>query len=105
MASEKNVQLIICEKPSVAAVMASALAEGNALKKTEGGTPYYELKRNGKEIIVVPAVGHVYSLKQKEGQKGYPVFEIEWVPSSEANKAAAFTKKYLNSLKLFLNKH
>lgn len=93
-------ELIITEKPSSAAKMAAALADGKAVKKNEKGVPYYELSHNKKDIVVASAVGHLYGLSEKKSSKGkYPVFDIEWRPSSESNKGAAFTKKYATLLR------
>ena len=88
--------LIITEKPQAAMKIASAL--GKARKYNEGGVPYYEVERNGKEIVVASAVGHLYNLEYKAGQKGWPIFELEWRPSYERT-SSAFTKKYYSLLK------
>ena len=97
----KKIQLIICEKPSAMAKVAEALADKKSKKITNRSkVSYYELEHKGKKIIVVCAVGHLYGLKQTKGLKSkYPVFDIEWAPSSEINKKAAFTKKYLDVIK------
>ncbi|MFA6035428.1 MAG: DNA topoisomerase I [Candidatus Micrarchaeia archaeon] len=91
-------QLIICEKPRVAEKVASALAEGNVERKQLNNVAYYLIKRAGKEIAIAPAVGHLYTLKQVKPGSGYPVFDIEWAPSYEVDKGAAFTKAYLKNL-------
>ena len=94
-------ELIICEKPSAANKMADALAEGKPLKKSSREkVPYYEITRGKRDIVIVPAVGHLYGLEEKE-KKGwtFPVFDIEWKPASEINKKADFSKKYLNTIK------
>ncbi len=94
-------ELIICEKPSAAVKIANALAEGKALKKnSKEGVPYYEITRGERDIVVVPAVGHLYGIAEKE-KKGwtFPVFDIEWKPASEVNKKADFSKKYLSTIK------
>jgi len=91
-------QLIICEKPRVAEKVASALADGKVERKQLGNTSYYLIKRHGKEIAVAPAVGHLYTLRQVKSGSGYPVFDIEWAPSYEVDKGAAFTKAYLKTL-------
>ncbi|NUN11939.1 DNA topoisomerase I [Candidatus Micrarchaeota archaeon] len=89
--------LVIAEKPKVAEKIASAL--GKPSKKIEGGVSYYELTK-GKDLVrIASAVGHLYSLKSKEKGSTYPVFDIEWVPSSDVNARADFTKKYFNLLK------
>ncbi len=88
-------QLIIAEKPKVAEKIASAL--GKAIRKAQGGVAYYEIPE--KNAVVAPAVGHLFSLKQKTPGSGYPVFEIEWVPSFEMDKKSDFSKKYYALLK------
>lgn len=93
---EKNSILIITEKPQAAQKIAAAL--GNESKYSEDGVAYYELERGGKKIIVASAVGHLLGLDYVKGQKGWPIFEIEWVPSYE-KKSGAFTKRYFMLLK------
>jgi len=93
---EKNSVLIITEKPQAAMKIASAL--GNARKIGNFGVSYYDVEKDGKNISVASAVGHLYNLTYKKGQSGWPIFEIEWEPSYE-KKNAEFTKKYLELLK------
>jgi len=88
--------LIITEKPQAALKIANAL--GDARKLSDNGVPYYELERNNKKILVASAVGHLYNLNYVKGQKGWPIFNLEWTPSYE-KKNSAFTKKYLDLLK------
>lgn len=95
-AKPKDSILIITEKPQAAQKIAFALGTPN--KYTENGVSYYELMNNNEKIIVSSAVGHLFNLEYKEGQKGWPIFEIEWRPSYE-KKSAAFTKKYYLMLK------
>lgn len=94
------VELIISEKPKAAQRIAEALADGKPLKKNEKGVSYYEITRNGKDIIVASSVGHLFGIAEKE-KKGlrYPVFDVEWKPLYEINKDAAFSKKYYDVLK------
>jgi len=89
--------LVICEKPSVAQRVAQALGK-DAKRKMFNGVSYYELNRGGEQIYVAPAVGHIYTLKEKNGG-GYPVFEVGWVPSYQVDKGAYYTKKYLDVIK------
>ncbi|MDP7282164.1 MAG: DNA topoisomerase I [Candidatus Undinarchaeales archaeon] len=97
-------ELIVTEKPKVSQRVAEALADGPVTKTKYGSIFYYILERAGKKIVVAPAVGHVYTLKHKKGQTGFPIFDIEWIPSSEAHKGAAFTKPYVETLQ-FLGKN
>ncbi|WP_087037941.1 DNA topoisomerase I [Thermococcus litoralis] len=91
--------LIIAEKPNVARKIAYALAEKKPIRKTIGKVPYYELTRDGKKIIVAPAVGHLFSLAPKEKTYGYPVFDIEWVPVYVAEKGKSYAKDYIKALR------
>ncbi|NJE42483.1 DNA topoisomerase I [Thermococcus sp. GR6] len=92
------VTLIIAEKPNVARKIAYALAEGRPVRKTIGKVPYYEFTRDGKRIIVAPAVGHLFSLAPKTKTYGYPVFDIEWVPVYVAEKGKSYAKDYIKAL-------
>lgn len=90
-------EIIVCEKPKAAQKIAAAIADGKVDKKVDNKVPYYELKRGGKKIIVVSAVGHLYGLSEKDGKKWtYPTFNVEWKPISQLDKNAAFSAKYLS---------
>jgi len=88
-------ELVITEKPQAALKIAASL--GKAIKKGGRGVPYYEVNRNGKEIIVACAVGHLFTLKQEKARQKLPVFDIEWVPNYLARKND-FTKRYYDTL-------
>ncbi len=99
-------ELIITEKPKAAQMIASALADkGKPVKKSEGGVPYYEIKRGKESILVGCAVGHLFGVGEnaveKKKRKGwsYPVFDVEWKPAFDIDKGAAYTKKYIDVLK------
>ncbi len=98
-------ELLITEKPKAANKIASALAEGKFEKKSYRKVPYYEIQRDGKDIVVACAVGHLYTVaeKEKNGFK-YPVFDIEWKPSYQVGKGSKFTKKYLDAIKSLCKK-
>ena len=91
---KRDVTLIITEKPQAALKIASAL--GNARKYSENNVPFYELTRNGKTLIVASAVGHLFNLTYAKGEKGWPIFKTEWIPSYER---AAFTRRYYELIK------
>jgi len=94
-------ELIICEKPSSAARIAQALADGKPVKKNIGGVPYYELSHNKRDIVVSAAAGHLYGVGEQGDKRtyDYPVYAIEWKPNAELSKDAAFSKKYITALK------
>jgi DNA topoisomerase-1 len=88
--------LIITEKPDAASRIASALdAEGKAEKIVENSVPYYVAKRS-EDIVVVPALGHLYTVaSKKRGKRDYPVFDFHWVPRYLAERGAARIRTWL----------
>lgn len=91
--------LIITEKPQAALKIASAL--GAAKKYAENRVPFYELTRNGRQIIVACAVGHLFNLTYSKGQTGWPIYNMEWEPSY---KKAAYMKNYYDTLSKLRNR-
>jgi len=93
-------ELIITEKPQAAKKIAESLADTKATKLSENKVPYYKLTHKGKEIVVASAVGHLYTVAEKEkGKWQYPIFDVAWVPSSKVSKTSAFTSKYATVLR------
>jgi len=93
------VTIIICEKPDAMLHIAKALTEKNLKKKTSSfGVDYYEFEKGKNKFLAVPAVGHLFNLKQKGKGWGYPIFDVEWVPSYKAVKKSAFSEKYFKTL-------
>ncbi|MDP2924971.1 MAG: DNA topoisomerase I [Nanoarchaeota archaeon] len=90
--------LVITEKPQAAAKIAAALSEGREIKRSDNGIPYYELERNGREIRVACAVGHLFTVSQIKKGTDYPIFDIAWFPNYEIKKKD-FTKKYFQLIK------
>ncbi len=90
-----NYVLIITEKPAAAAKIADAL--GNAKKLAKNGVAYYELIRDGKKFVVACAVGHLFTVVQKEKSGKWPVFDLEWKPNFETKKND-WSKKYYTTL-------
>jgi DNA topoisomerase-1 len=89
--------LIISEKPTAAKAIAEALADGEP-KKIGEKVYYYEFKRDGEKFVVVPAVGHLFTLKQTDKGWNYPVFNVDWVPSFKANRLASFAEPYFRNI-------
>ena len=56
-------QLIVSEKPNAAFKIAQALGTPKEVRK--GKVKYYELDLKNKKILVVPAVGHLFTLAEK----------------------------------------
>ncbi len=89
-------ELIIAEKPSVAIRIAYAISNAKPKLIRDKGINYFYIKEDDKEIYVVAAAGHLFTLKEKKKSNELPVFDIEWAPSYKINKRAYFTKRYLD---------
>ncbi len=89
--------LIVTEKPTAAKAVAEALADSKPTKVGEKAA-WYEFTKDNKKFITVPAVGHLFTLKQADKGWFYPVFNVEWVPSFKANKFAAFSEQYYRNI-------
>jgi DNA topoisomerase I len=92
-------ELIICEKPSTMEKIAQALADGKPVKKADSGISFYEISHKGKDIVVASAVGHLFTVAEKEKSFKYPSYEVEWRLSADVDKNSAFSKKYATLLK------
>ncbi len=91
-------ELIISEKPDAAKKIAQALADGKPLKQSINGVPYYQVTHQGRDLVVASAVGHLFTVAEKNKSFDYPVFDIHWVPAADVDKSAAFSRKYLKAL-------
>ena len=89
--------LIITEKPDAASRIAAALDSGGNVKKNVAhGVPYYQVCRNG-DLVVVPALGHLYTLaEEKTAKRDYPVFSYRWVPRYVAERKASRIRVWLD---------
>ena len=89
--------LILTEKPTAAKAIAEALSDDKP-KKVGDKAAWYEFTKDGKDFVTVPAVGHLFTLKQASKGWAYPVFDVEWVPSFKANKFASFSEPYFRNI-------
>jgi len=91
--------LIITEKPDAAKRIALALDENEKPRKMEKNQmPYYLAKRD-REIVVVPALGHLYTVAaEKTGRSQYPVFNYKWAPRYAAERGAGRCRLWLEAI-------
>ena len=88
--------LVVCEKPTAARRIAQALDDDGAPEGfSERGVPYFVARRGKLDLIVVSALGHLFSVAQKGGKWTYPVYDYEWVPSHVADKRMARTRRFV----------
>jgi DNA topoisomerase I len=93
-------ELIITEKPSQAKKVAEALADTKPDQYKVKKVSYYKLTHKKKEIVVACAVGHLFTVAEKD-KKGwvYPTFNIEWKATHEVGRGSDYTKEYLTTIK------
>lgn len=94
--------VMVGEKPNVASKLAQAL--GNYSIEENRGVKNYIIERDNEKIIIAPAVGHIFNLKQTADGWDYPVFEVEWAPTFETSDSADYMKKYYRNLRDQLDK-
>ncbi|MFH0836906.1 MAG: DNA topoisomerase I [Candidatus Aenigmatarchaeota archaeon] len=91
------VTVIIAEKPTAARSIAKALAEKDLKENvSEEGVKWYEFTNKNKKYQVVAAVGHLFTLKNTKKGQSYPIFDLDWIPTFQASKFGAFSKKYFD---------
>ncbi len=99
---------ILCEKPKVCFKIAKALSKSTKKvvfeKKRKIEVYRYEMNVNGERIAVVPAVGHVFSLRETNKSFDYPVFNIKWDFIYKVDKNAKHVEPYIKQLQAVLNK-
>ncbi len=91
--------LIVCEKPSAAVKIASALAAKRPKKGDFNGVPYYEFERGNERMVVVPALGHLFTLKNLKPMRTYPVYDIDWMPTHEVDRKAKRTQVFVEAIR------
>lgn len=78
--------LIVTEKPDAAKRVAYALdSQGKPKHLKKNGVPYFVAQRDEK-LIIVPSIGHLYTIIQDKGKHNYPVFNFKWVPRQLAER-------------------
>ncbi|KZX13434.1 DNA topoisomerase I [Methanobrevibacter curvatus] len=96
-------ELIICEKPSSSEKIAKALSSKANKMKYGKKVFYWELEKDGKDITVLSAVGHLFSLTPKNQRERF-YFDLKWVPLYETDKSKGYVKEYLAAIKKFTKK-
>ena len=92
--------MLICEKPDAAKKIAVALASKVENVKSSQNVIYYKFEVNEKLHYAVPAVGHIFGLKDTSKQGWtYPIFDYDWFPTYEIDKDAEYSKRYFEALK------
>ena len=90
--------LIVTEKPDAAKRIAHALdRQGKPKHLKENGVPYYVANRD-RELVVVPAIGHLYTIIQESGKRShYPAFNFKWTPRHLAERKAKDIRRWVEA--------
>jgi DNA topoisomerase-1 len=90
--------LIVTEKPDAAKRIAAALdLQGKPKQFKENGVPYFVANRD-RELVVVPAIGHLYTIVQDGGKRsGYPAFTFKWTPRHLAERKAKNIRNWVDA--------
>jgi DNA topoisomerase-1 len=88
--------LIITEKPDAAQRIAEALdLRGKPQRAEDRTVPYFKAERD-KPLLIVSALGHLYTIVQEHGKKSdYPVFNFKWAPRHQAEKKAKHIETWI----------
>ncbi len=103
MENNKKVELIIAEKPAAAKKIAYAIGNNVSVLR-HNNIPYYRFELDDKIVYVASAVGHLFTLEEREKSWEWPSFDIEWKELYKVNKAQAYSKDYLDLLKQLIEK-
>jgi len=92
--------LIISEKREAAERIARALDDnGSPSRFEEQGVPYFEAYHDGRRLLVVPAIGHLYTIApDRRGGFYYPVFNIKWTAAFLFDRRTAHTRKWIAAI-------
>lgn len=94
-------EVIICEKPKSAEKIAKALSSKAKKNVFNKKVKYWTLERDGKDITVLSAVGHLYSLTP-DNPKDKVYFDLHWAPLFEIDKKYKnYTKDYVRAIKKY----
>ncbi|RMG32847.1 MAG: DNA topoisomerase I [Methanobacteriota archaeon] len=97
----KDYILALAEKPTAAKRIAEAISEGkpkkNIVKVRAFGMKLYDIEvysatYEGHYIIIIPALGHLFTLVQHGTGWTYPTYDYKWVPISIRKKPSKFSK-------------
>ncbi len=96
--------LIVTEKPEAARRIAQALdKEGKPEKVEEKGVPYFHVLRD-KKLVVVTALGHLYTVVHERGRRNYyPVFSFKWVPRYLAERGSKNIRAWIEVISELAN--
>ncbi len=97
--------LIIAEKPSVARKISSFLSNNRyRIIRFSKNIYYYYFNLEGKNVYVVPAIGHLFTLSDLDKKYDYPTFNYRWVPSYFEDGIIA-KKYYIEMFSKFKNEN
>jgi DNA topoisomerase-1 len=92
--------LVVCEKPIAAKRIAHALDDDSTPENyREHGVPYHIARRGKEDLIIVSALGHLYTIVQDGDGWTYPMLDFRWNPLYQADKKLARTRNFIDVIK------
>lgn len=93
----KMYTLIVTEKPDAAKRVAYALDwQGKPRHLRKNGVRYFLAQRD-RQLVVVPAIGHLYTIVQEKGKHNYPIFDFKWTPRHLADRKAKSIRNWVET--------
>ncbi|MHA1304445.1 MAG: DNA topoisomerase I [Candidatus Heimdallarchaeaceae archaeon] len=87
----------ISEKPQAAGRLAWAIDENNKpQRKRINNVPVYICNRDGQKIVIIPAIGHLFTIAQIGRSWNYPTLDFRWIPSYLVDKSSR-TKNFIDT--------
>lgn len=93
-------EVIICEKPKSAEKIAQALSPNAKKYKYNKKVNYWKLEKDDRNITVLSAVGHLFSLTP-DNPREKVFFDLHWAPLYDIDKTKGYTKDYVRAIKKF----
>ncbi|MGD1837316.1 MAG: DNA topoisomerase I [Nitrososphaeraceae archaeon] len=88
--------LILCEKPSTARRITSALSQSNS-KQIKSSNYIFRILNNNIEYVIISAKGHLFSINDiYSDRKIFPIFDVYWDQISTTN---LFIDKHIRTIR------
>lgn len=96
--------LVVCEKPDAARRVSEALSSGSIEAERIGRVSAFRFRSGSTDYVVCSAQGHLYEVSDPFAERSvYPVFDVEWFPSSRSAGNISLLRKLAKGASTFVN--
>jgi len=96
--SLRKYTLIVTEKPDAAKKVAYALDRQEKPKHLKKNGVTYFVAQRDRQLVVVPALGHLYTIVQNKGKRNYyPIFNFRWAPRHLVERRAKSISNWIET--------